>query len=405
MASMAAAPLFLNRTVAFGNPDCRSAGGKKVLIAIFQRGAVDGLNVVVPHGEEDYYKLRPSIAVPRPKSDNKDAAIDLDGHFGIHPAIAAFKPIYDQGHLAFIHAVGSPDNTRSHFDAQDYMESATPGSKSTTDGWLNRFMISKDDPKASPFRAVAFSQALPRTLKGKAPAIAMANIADFSIKAGQNSAGIQDAFEALYSGGNDIVRATGRETFEAVDMLKKANPQQYQPANGTNYPRGPLGNSLKQIAQLIKADIGLEVAFTDVGGWDTHANEGGSTGQLATRLTDFSQAIAALYQDLGDKMENVVVLSMSEFGRTAAENGARGTDHGHANYMVVMGGPVKGGKVYSKWPGMKREQLYENRDLAVTTDFRSVFGEVAMRHLGSQNSGVIFPGFQLNQSNFLNFIS
>jgi uncharacterized protein (DUF1501 family) len=233
----------------------------------------------------------------------------------------------------------------------------------------------------------------------------MANISDFAIRGGQNSGNIQSAFEQLYGGGNDIVRATGRETFEAIDMLKKANPQQYQPANSANYPRGPLGNSLKQIAQLIKADIGLEVAFTDVGGWDTHANEGGSTGQLANRLTDFSQSIAALYQDLGDKMQDVVVLTMSEFGRTAAENGARGTDHGHANYMVVLGGPVKGGKVYSKWPGMKREQLYEGRDLAVTTDFRSVFGEVAMRHLGSRNSGVIFPGFQLSTSNFLNFIA
>ena len=405
MASLAAAPMFLNRTVAFGNPDGKSAGGKKVLIAIFQRGAVDGLNVVVPHGEEDYYKLRPSIAVPRPKSGDKEAAIDLDGHFGIHPAIAAFKPIYDAGHLAFIHAVGSPDNTRSHFDAQDYMESATPGSKSTTDGWLNRYLVSREDPKATPFRAVAFSQNLPRTLKGKAPAVAMANISDFAIRGGQNSGNIQSAFEQLYGGGNDIVRATGRETFEAIDMLKKANPQQYQAANGASYPKGPLGNSLKQIAQLIKADIGLEVAFTDVGGWDTHANEGGATGQLANRLTDFSQSIAALYEDLGDKMQDVVVLTMSEFGRTAAENGARGTDHGHANYMVVLGGPVKGGKVYSKWPGMKREQLYEGRDLAVTTDFRSVFGEVAMRHLGSRNSGVIFPGFQLNTSNFLNFIS
>ena len=396
------APAFLER-VAMGNT---LVGGKrKTLIAIFQRGAVDGLNMVVPFGETNYYELRGSIAIPKPQSGNAEAAIDLDGFFGLHPAMSSFKPLWDSKRLAIIHAAGSPDNTRSHFDAQDYMESATPGVKSTRDGWLNRYLSSKQDGEQSSFRAVSMTKTMPRVLQGNAPAVAMANSSDFAIRAGKASANIQGGFEAIYGvKSNDVLAGKGKETFAAVNYLKKANPAQYKPENGAQYPRTPFGNSLLQIAQLIKADVGLEIAFTDMDGWDTHVNQGNSRGQLANLLQQFSSGIAALYQDLGQRMDDVIVLTMSEFGRTVRENGNRGTDHGHANAMFVMGNGVRGGKVYGRWPGLKDDQLHEGRDLALTTDFRDVFGEVATRHLGSKDSKSIFPGYSLSNSKFKGFL-
>ena len=396
------APSFLERIV-LGN--ALTGGKRKTLIAIFQRGAVDGLNVVVPFGESNYYESRPSIAIPKPESSNAEAAINLDGFFGLHPSMSSLKPLWDSKRLAIIHASGSPDNTRSHFDAQDYMESATPGIKSTSDGWLNRYLRSTQDHEASLFSAVSMTKTMPRVLQGRAPAVAMSNLSDFAIRAGKSSANLQGGFEAIYAREvNDSLAGTGRETFEAVNYLKKANPAQYQPENGAQYPRNPFGNSLLQIAQLIKAGIGLEVAFTDIGGWDTHVNQGNSRGQLANLLQQFSNGIAALYQDLGQRMDDVVVLTMSEFGRTVRENGNRGTDHGHANAMFVLGNGVKGGKVYGQWPGLKSDQLYEGRDLALTTDFRDVFGEIATRHLGSKDTKSIFPGYSLSASKFKGFL-
>ncbi|MEP7342395.1 MAG: DUF1501 domain-containing protein [Acidobacteriota bacterium] len=402
LASLSAAtmsPTFLTRTLAQTGKN----GRRKLLVAIFQRGAMDGLNAVVPYGDTSYYSLRPSIAVPRPKSGDALAAIDLDGFFGLNPALAPFKPIYDSGQLAIVHAVGSPDNTRSHFDAQDYMEAGTPGVKSTTDGWLNRYLQAKPDPKASPFRAVAMGANLPRTMQGKAGTIAMTSINDFAIRAGGGEMGqaLQGGFEAMYAQTvNDALRGTGKETFDAVKMLKQVNPAQYQPAAGVVYPRGQFGDRLRQVAQLVKSDIGLEVAFTDIGGWDTHANQGAGQGQLANRLTEFAGGISALYADLKDRADEVVILTMTEFGRTAKENGNRGTDHGHASVMFALGGAIKGGKVYGKWPGLKTNELYESRDLALTTDFRDVFAELAKNHLGASNINAIFPGYQASTANF-----
>jgi uncharacterized protein (DUF1501 family) len=391
------APSFLECIVLGNTPPI---GKRKTLIAIFQRGAVDGLNVVVPFGESNYYEQRPSIAIP------KSEAINLDDFFGLHPSMSAFKPLWDSKRLAIIHASGSPDNTRSHFDAQDYMESATPGVKSTSDGWLNRYLNSRKDPDESLFRAVSMTKTMPRVLQGPKPAIAMSNLSDFAIRAGKSSANLQGGFEAIYARETkDSLAGMGRETFEAVNYLKKANPAQYQPENGAQYPRNPFGNSLLQIAQLIKAGVGLEVAFTDIGGWDTHVNQGNSRGQLANLLLQFSNGIAALYQDLGQRMDDVVILTMSEFGRTVRENGNRGTDHGHANAMFVLGNSVRGGKVYGQWPGLRSDQLYEGRDLALTTDFRDVFGEIATRHLGSTEMKAVFPGYGLNSSRFKGFVS
>lgn len=402
---MSSAPSFLERVALAEGLSLGSAsnGRRKTLITIFQRGAVDGLNMVVPHGESEYYALRPAIAVARPGgAKSGEAAIDLDGFFGLHPSLAPFKPLWDAKRLAIVEAVGSPDNTRSHFDAQDYMEAGTPGVKSTRDGWLNRHLQTRADaPQASPFRAVSMTKNLPRALQGRAPALAISNLADFTIRAGSMSASVQGGFESIYDRSvTDALHGTGRETFEAVNFLKRVNPAQHKPENGARYPRGAFGNSLLQIAQLIKAGVGLEVAFTDTGGWDTHVNQGNVRGQLALRLQEFGAGLSALVTDLGARMDDCVILTMSEFGRTARENGARGTDHGHANAMFVIGNSVRGGRVYGDWPGLKRDQLYEGRDLALTTDFRDVFGELAQKHLGNPNLQKIFPGYAASAAKF-----
>jgi uncharacterized protein (DUF1501 family) len=399
MLGATALPTFLRRAVA-----ATPSPNKKILIVLFQRGAVDGLNVVVPFGERDYYQMRPSIAIPEPKRGTQDAAIDLDGFFGFHPSLAPLEPVYRQGHLAVIHAAGSPDPSRSHFDAQDFMESGTPGVKATDDGWLNRALQVQPEEKASPFRAVALGPYLPRTLRGSAPALALPDLKQFRLFGPQQL--VEGGFEAMYAQTVDqALHGVGQETFEAVDTLKKIDPDKYQPENGADYPRSRFGQSLQEIAQLIKADIGVEVAFVDSGGWDHHVNEGGVQGQLANLLRDLGQGLAALHQDLGSRMDNIVFVSMSEFGRTAHENGNRGTDHGHANYMFVMGGPVKGGKVYTRWPGLNPGQLYEGRDLAVTTDYRAVLGEVLTRHVGSSDLAPVFPGFNAEPRKFLGLIN
>ncbi len=378
----------------------------KILIALFQRGAVDGLTMIVPHGDRDYYGSRSSVAVARPAAGAAETTVDLDGFFGLHPAMASLKPVWDDKRLAIVHACGSPDTTRSHFDAQDYMESGTPGVKSTQDGWLARGLQALRATPPSPFRAVAMGSQLPRALRGDVGAVAMGTVADFDVKQDMGRMGggrvnARRGFESLYEQGvRDILHGTGRETFDAVKMLKSANPQRFAPDNGAQYPRGRLGESLKQIAQLIKVDVGLEVAFADMGGWDTHANQGNEKGQLAQRLTEFSEGLAALYRDLGDRMADVVILTMSEFGRTVRENGNRGTDHGHATAMLVLGGPVRGGRMAGTWPGLAPEQLYEGRDLAVTTDFRNLFAEVAVRHLGVTATAPLFPGFPVNPAKF-----
>jgi uncharacterized protein (DUF1501 family) len=414
LATMGLNPTFLRRTV-FAQDLLKGAALNgnargKVLIVLFQRGAADALNVVVPHGEKAYYQMRPAIAIPRPVAGAAQTAIDLDGFFGLHPALSPFKKLWDDGILATVHAVGSPSNTRSHFDAQDYMESGTPDNKGTRDGWLNRYLAVKgtcDECKLhdgtsaekSPFRAVSMTPQTPRILEGGAPSVAMNSVDEFTIRTNGTQA---DRIEALYRTGNaDVVHAAGGEMFEAMKMLKAANPQQYVPQNSADYPRSPFGQHLRQIAQLIKSDVGLEIAFADVGGWDTHVNQGGATGQLANRLDDFAKSIGALVQDLGDRMSDVTVLTMSEFGRTAHQNGNGGTDHGHATSMFVIGGDVKGKKVYGKWPGLEPEQLNEGRDLALTTDFRSVFSEVAFKHLGAAKMDAVFPGFNSDQSKWL----
>jgi uncharacterized protein (DUF1501 family) len=392
LVSLGFAPSFLARTAFAAGPARRS----KKLIAIFQRGAVDGLSVIVPYGENDYYRARPTIAIARPKSSDA-GALDLDGFFGFNPRLAPLKPLWDRRDLAIVHACGSPDSTRSHFDAQDYMETATPGVKGTSDGWLNRYLQARHAEAESSFRAVALTSQLPRMLQGPAPALAMNQIAQFGIRA----ANMNDSFEAQYQAAADrVLNGTGREAFDAMKTLRVADPTRYEAEHGADYPRSPFGQALKQIAQLTKADVGLEVAFADLGGWDTHVNQGSAQGQLAARLDDFARSIAALVTDLGDRMADTVVLTMSEFGRAVNENGNRGTDHGHGNAMLVMGGGVHGGHVFGKWPGLASDKRYEGRDLAVTTDFRDVFGEIVVKHMGVADPKPIFPGYSVQPSRF-----
>jgi len=403
IAGTAAIPSFLVRSVM---AEVGSALSQR-LVVIFQRGAADGLNVVVPYREKNYYSMRPTIAIPQ------NQVVDLDGFFGLHPSLASFKPLYDQGHLAVVHACGSPDMSRSHFDAQDYMESGTPGVKGTSDGWLNRALQAEDlrhrcegTCEHTAFRALALGADVPLTLAGSVPAIALNNVNGFTVAGrGPAPSPAASAFEAMYAGSGDhILHAAGDETFEAVKMLREANPAQYTPSAGAQYPNSEFGNSMKQIAQLLKANLGVEAAFTDVGGWDTHQNQGSVNGQLANRLSDFSAAIAAFWRDMGDGAENVTLVTMSEFGRTARENGTGGTDHGHANAMFVLGGKVKGGKVYGRWPGLDNAQLNEGRDLALTTDYRQVLGEVVANSLGADNLEVVFPGAGIARNKFLRLV-
>ena len=394
MVGLASLPVFLQRAVA-----STAMPNRKKLVVLFQRGAMDGLNAVIPFAESSYYAMRPSIAIPRPSRSSQDSAIDLDGFFALHPSLRPLESLFRANQLAIVHAAGSPDPTRSHFDAQDYMESGTPGRKSTQDGWLNRAVQLHPVPKASPFRAVAMGQNLPRTLRGSAPAVALPDVRQFQVIA--RTPAVEGGFEALYAQTVDpTLAATGKETFEAIELLRKANPARFTPENGAEYPRKRFGQSLQQVAQLLKADLGVEVCFLDSGGWDHHVNEGGVQGQLSNLLRDLGQGLAAFHRDLGDRMDDIVIVTMSEFGRTASENGNRGTDHGHANCMFVMGGLVKGGKVYGRWPGLDRSQLYEGRDLAITTDFRSVLGELISGHLGAKDLTKVFPGFDASSKNF-----
>ena len=384
---MAAVPGFLARAAMAAD----AAQPHRRLVVIFQRGAADGLNIVVPHGEAEYCTMRPTIGIPQ-----RDV-IDLDGFFGLHPAMSALKPLWDARQLAIVHAAGSPDPTRSHFDAQDFMESGTPGLKSTEDGWLNRALVATGDPQRdAAFRAVALGTALPRMLSGQAPALAVGNVNDFGVAPRNPQAQpLANTFESMYAASVDaVLHGTAQETFDAVKMLKAADPAKYRPAAGVVYPKGRFGDALKQTAQLVKANLGVQVAFTDIGGWDHHVNEGASEGQLGRLLKEFSGSLAAFGQDLGALAAETVVVTMSEFGRTARENGTRGTDHGHANVMFVMGGAVRGGKVYGRWPGLANEQLYEQRDLALTTDFRQVMAEAVARQLGNPRPERVFPGFR-----------
>ena len=390
MAGTGAAPRWLARAAS------ASDAKRKTLVAIFQRGAADGLNIVVPFGDKRYYELRPALGIRAPGGQSGppnvpgNALVDLDGYFALNPAMQPLKPLWDRQQLAIVEATGSPDPSRSHFDAQDYMESGTPG-KTSGDGWLNR-ALEPVGTDTSPVRAIAMGSQLPRTLRGNNSAIAVNNAQQFQM-GNENAAAIVESMYAA-SADSQLSRA-GKDAFAALKTIRSINEQQYNPSSGAQYgPGGELGRALQQIARLIKANVGVEAAFAEIGGWDHHGNE---NPQLSNLLRQFSSALSAFCTDMGDRMEDIVLVTMSEFGRTAQENGNAGTDHGHGSVMMVLGGPVRGGKVYGKWPGLEKEQLYEGRDLAVTTDFRAVLGELIRGQLRQKDLSQVFPGFEIGE--------
>ena len=375
----------------------REQGHPPTLVTIYLRGGADPLSTIIPAADPEYHRIRPTIGVPaRSDNDQNPGVIPITDHFGLHPAMGPLHGLYEQDKMAGIVCTGSTHPTRSHFDAQDFMESGTPGIKSTRDGWMNRYLraVYRHDP--SHFRAVALSGQLPRSLSGPAPALAIPELTKFGFPGGRQSRRVQSVLEALYAGSDDaLLEPTAEDTFEAVEALERLDLERLKPEHGATYPRGGFGGSLRQIAQLIKAGVGLELAFTELGGWDTHVNQGRERGPLANLLRPFSAAVGAFCRDLGPRMEDVVLVTLSEFGRTAFENGNGGTDHGHANAMFLVGGGIQGG-FHGDWPGLGKPQLYEGRDLALTSDFRTVLGEVLTRHLGAPDLASVFPGFDLS---------
>jgi uncharacterized protein (DUF1501 family) len=393
-----AGPPFLARA-AMAIPD-QAARRRQVLVAIFQRGAMDGLAAVPPLTEQSLLaKLRPRLAMTGARTAaERDRTIDLGCGFGFHPALQPFEPLWKEGRLAVVHQVGSPDPTRSHFDAQDYLETGTPGRKGTASGWLNR-VCGALGHEATPFRALAMTAALPRSFYGLEPALAVSRLEDFAVKMpGADGAAVAAAgkgFEALYEQTTErLLHDTGAETFDAMQLLRGVDLGGYRPAGGVEYPRSPLGQALRQIAQLVKSQVGLEVAFAETGGWDTHVQQGAPAGGFTRRADDLARSIAAFWRDLDTWQDDVLLCTMTEFGRTVRENGSGGTDHGHGSCMFVLGNRVDGGKVHGSFSGLDSDLLYEGRDLPVTTDFRSVFSELAGRHLGVADTSPIFPGWQ-----------
>ena len=361
------------------------------LVVILLRGAVDGLNVVVPYGEAAYYAARPTIAIAKPDAA-EGAAMALDEHFGLHPALAGVMPLWQANQLAFVHAAGSPDPTRSHFDAQLFIENGTPGRRVTEDGWINRLLAALPGPHG-PADALAVGPTMPFILKGKAAAANLPLGPAATRKLAIDRPEVAAAFDRLYAADDPLGRAYRQGRAARTELTATMTPEQ-QMADGGAPPANDFPAQAARLAGLLAKDHRIRIAFAALGGWDTHVRQGGHTGQLANRLRPLGDGLAALAQGLGPNWADTVVVVLSEFGRTVHENGDAGTDHGHGNVMWVLGGPVRGGKVYGEWPGLAPAALYEGRDLAVTTDYRNVLAAVIARHMRLPDRALseIFPG-------------
>lgn len=383
---LATLPPFLARAA-----EALPTGRRKTLITLFLRGGADGLSLVPPVGDPGYFHLRPNLALGVPGS-GEDAALRLDDTFGFHPALAPLMPWWRTGSLAAIHAVGLPQPVRSHFDAQDFVESGTPGVKSTRDGYLNRALAAlPEQPSASAFRAVALQPTLPRALAGDAPALALESLEGFRIGAPGRAAPV--SFDSLYAAAVDeALRTTGVETSSALSLVADKRLADQPPSNGATYPRSPLGRRLQDLARLIHADVGLQLAATEAGGWDTHILQGREKGPFAQRVKDLGDSLAAFATDLGPRLEDVLVVVFTEFGRTAHENGNRGTDHGTGGAMLVLGGKVRGGRVHGPWKGLSEPYLVDGRDVPSLTDIRTVLAEALVTHCGLATIEAVFPG-------------
>jgi uncharacterized protein (DUF1501 family) len=352
---------------------------------------------VTPLGDEGLRKLRPRLAMSDRNRDGQKSLLDLGGGFGLHPAFESLLPFYRDRTLAIVHGVGSPNTTRSHFDAQDFMETGTPFRKGTESGWLNRVMTQLEG-QATPFRAVSLTASLPRSLYGKEPALAVADLTEFKLGGARNRRPAAPAptmgFESLYERtAVELLRGTGEESFSAVRTLAELDAASYRPASGADYPSSSLGSALKQVAFLIKARVGLEIAFAESGGWDTHVQQGTVQGAFSNRAGDLARSIAAFWIDLGSQRDDVMLMTMTEFGRTVHENGSGGTDHGRASCLFVLGASIDGGEVHGRLPRLRRDDLEDGRDLPVTIDFRSVFAGIAHSHFGIRDDAAVFPGW------------
>lgn len=371
----------------------RSDGGDgPVLVTIFLRGGADGLNIVAPYQEDDYYRHRPSLAIPAPRSGKPETKrlTDLDGFFGLNPAFLPLFPDFAEGNLAFVHAIGSGDTTHSHFEAMSTMELGLLNqSDRVSGGWLARHLNSTPERQA-PLRAVAFGGTMPDSLSGAHGAVAVNSLADYRLSDVEPE--WRQSLERLYSRGDTEIAEAGRDTLRVLGILNSSDPRDYRPENGAKYPDSSLGKALKETAFLIKNGVGLEIACLDSTGWDSHITQGSVDGWLFELLSDLASSIAAFRTDLGGEMRRVVVTVQTEFGRRVAENSGLGTDHGAGGCMAVLGEAVSGGKIFGKWPGLVNNRLSGPGDLAVTTDYRSVFSEILQGHLQNQNADVVFPG-------------
>ena len=383
-----ALPAWMPR-MAFAPQGVQPAGD--ILVVVFQRGGMDGISAVIPHGDPHYYENRSALAIPEPEDGSDKTGIDLDGFFGLHPSLRPLKDLWDEKTLALVHAVGSPDPTHSHFDAMDYMERGTPGEKSIPTGWIGRHLQTAPWQNESPFRAIGMGGVMQAALRGPIPVTTLKSISDFHLQGDVSQlTEIRARLESLYNLGSSL-DGDAVETFNAVNILDKIDVNNYTPSGGAAYPETEFGMAMKQVAQIAKAEIGLEVACVDIGGWDTHNQQGQLEGELPTLLNEFSSGLASLYHDLGDRAKNVTIVTMSEFGRRVKENASDGTDHGHGNCMFVLGGGVNGGKVYGQWPGLAPENLFDGIDLNITTDYRDVLGEVVEKRLKNPALVDVFP--------------
>lgn len=385
-----ALPAWMPR-MAFAPQGVEPAGD--ILVVVFQRGGMDGISAVIPHGDAHYYENRSALAIPEPEDGSDKTGIDLDGFFGLHPSLRPLKDLWDERTLALVHAVGSPDPTHSHFDAMDYMERGTPGEKSIPTGWIGRHLQTAPWQNESPFRAIGMGGVMQAALRGPIPVTTLKSISDFHLQGDVSQlTEIRARLESLYNLGSSL-DGDAVETFNAVNILDKIDVNNYTPSGGAAYPETEFGTAMKQVAQIAKAEIGLEVACVDIGGWDTHNQQGQLEGELPTLLNEFSSGLASLYHDLGDRAKNVTIVTMSEFGRRVKENASDGTDHGHGNCMFVLGGGVNGGKVYGQWPGLAPENLFDGIDLNITTDYRDVLGEVVEKRLKNPALAEVFPTY------------
>jgi len=405
LAGLSAAPLSLPGwapRMAFAPPGSPPSGD--LLVCVFLRGGMDGLTAVIPHFESEYYDARANLSIAEPRTSSDTSSVQLDDRFNLHPSLRPLLDPYQAGELAIVHACGSPDPTHSHFDAMDYMERGTPGEKQIASGWIARHLLTAPWENDSPFRAIGMGVGLQASLRGPVPAAALQSVAEFHLPGNpQGVAVLQQALSSLYELPMEEqslfqgLSSQAATTFEAMDLLEGLDPDGYQPAGGAQYPEDEFGRGLAQIALLAKAELGLEIACIDIGGWDTHVQQGADEGRMPQLMASLASGLAAFHLDMRAKMNDVAVVTMSEFGRRLAENGGGGTDHGHGGVMFVMGGGILGGKVYGEWPGLAPENLYGPGDLAITTDFREVLAEIVQKRLRNDRIDEIFPGYRASE--------